>query len=334
MLVRDVTRRRGDRAPRFNGSTEGEINENNGAFKKEDCGCAVKTARSFIFAQEWVFDKMNKPTFLCIGAQKAGTSWLYQVLREHKEIWLGPFKEYQYFNSLFVKQHTAWTRWHIKVSAERAVRQYITQPNKIDFTYLSYLTQIANEQLMFTEDWYSHIFSRGGLAVKGDVTPEYCTIPQEGIDYVLRLLGAVPIIYLIRDPLDRALSQLKMNVSRKGIVQPSTESEWEPIVNDWDINNRGDYKTNVTNWLARYPNDRLLFIPYRDIASDPIKVLRQVESHVGVSENAAYSKADARIFEGEKIDLPRFVVDMMQDRVNSQYEFLKTEFGDEFLSRV
>ena len=48
--------------------------------------------------------KMNTPDFLCIGAQKGGTTWLFEVLSENREIWLGPFKEAQYFNSLFVKE--------------------------------------------------------------------------------------------------------------------------------------------------------------------------------------------------------------------------------------
>jgi hypothetical protein len=38
------------------------------------------------------------PDFLCIGAQKAGTSWLYQNLQEHPGIWLPPIKEIHYFD--------------------------------------------------------------------------------------------------------------------------------------------------------------------------------------------------------------------------------------------
>jgi hypothetical protein len=277
---------------------------------------------------------MNKPSFLCIGAQKAGTSWLFHVLRENREVWLGPFKEFQYFNSIFVRQHTAWTKWHINTSIERIIQHQASKAGPLDFPYLRYLMKIADDDIMFSEEWYSHIFSRGGNAVKGDITPEYCTIPREGIDYVLRLLGPAPIIYLIRDPLDRAISQLKMNVGRKGAAMPATESEWAPVITDWDINNRGDYKTYVTNWLARYPNERLLFIPYKDISADPIRVLRQIESHIGVSENLNYSKADARIFEGEKVELPDYVADMMRYHVQPQYEFLQAEFGSEFVSRL
>ena len=40
------------------------------------------------------------PRFLCIGAQKAGTSWLNHNLRAHPGLWLPPRKELHYFDRL------------------------------------------------------------------------------------------------------------------------------------------------------------------------------------------------------------------------------------------
>ena len=41
---------------------------------------------------------MSLPDFLCIGAQKSGTSWLDANLRFHPELWLPPAKELHYFD--------------------------------------------------------------------------------------------------------------------------------------------------------------------------------------------------------------------------------------------
>lgn len=38
------------------------------------------------------------PNFLCIGVQKAGTTWLYHILRQHPEIFLPVHKELHYFD--------------------------------------------------------------------------------------------------------------------------------------------------------------------------------------------------------------------------------------------
>jgi hypothetical protein len=39
-----------------------------------------------------------KPDFLCIGAQKAGTRWLYDQVAAHPGAWLPPIKELHFFN--------------------------------------------------------------------------------------------------------------------------------------------------------------------------------------------------------------------------------------------
>jgi hypothetical protein len=40
-----------------------------------------------------------RPDFLCVGAQKAGTSWLYQQLAEHPDFWMPPLKGIALFQS-------------------------------------------------------------------------------------------------------------------------------------------------------------------------------------------------------------------------------------------
>src|SRR2546423_15293863 len=40
------------------------------------------------------------PDFLCIGAQRAGTGWLYEQLRNHPDFWMPPMKELHYFDRL------------------------------------------------------------------------------------------------------------------------------------------------------------------------------------------------------------------------------------------
>ena len=41
---------------------------------------------------------LRLPTFICIGAQRAGTTWLYHCLKEHPEIYMPDKKELRFFN--------------------------------------------------------------------------------------------------------------------------------------------------------------------------------------------------------------------------------------------
>ena len=42
---------------------------------------------------------MGIPNFLCIGMQKGGTTWLYDVLKQHPSVTTMPAKEIVFFNN-------------------------------------------------------------------------------------------------------------------------------------------------------------------------------------------------------------------------------------------
>ena len=46
---------------------------------------------------------MMLPDFVCVGAQRAGTTWLYECLREHPDVFVPATKELQFFNAHFKK---------------------------------------------------------------------------------------------------------------------------------------------------------------------------------------------------------------------------------------
>jgi hypothetical protein len=43
------------------------------------------------------------PTFLYIGVAKAGSSWMYEILREHPEVFVPPAKDLQFFSAHYEK---------------------------------------------------------------------------------------------------------------------------------------------------------------------------------------------------------------------------------------
>ena len=53
---------------------------------------------------------MPAPDFLCIGAQKAGTSWLDVMLRQHPGVFLPPMKEVHFYDFIYLPEHRRWIR--------------------------------------------------------------------------------------------------------------------------------------------------------------------------------------------------------------------------------
>src|SRR4029453_18936667 len=57
------------------------------------------------------FELDGRPDFLCVGAQKAGTSWLYHQLVSHPDFWMPPVKELHYFDEMTHSRHPDPENW-------------------------------------------------------------------------------------------------------------------------------------------------------------------------------------------------------------------------------
>jgi sulfotransferase family protein len=152
------------------------------------------------------------PDFLCIGAQKSGTSWLYHQLTLHPDFWMPPVKELHYFDALGrVKRDTpprcqdSRDRWFLERLKELSARSYV---------------DLAG---------YSSLFKPKGALLSGDITPAYATLNEELIEWIITRFPDLKVIFLVRDPVERAWSQLSMGV-RLGMINKFDATDPEEVV--------------------------------------------------------------------------------------------------------
>lgn len=278
------------------------------------------------------------PQFLCIGAQKAGTSWLDVNLRQHPEIWMPPIKELHFFDHIFVKRFRNWTTKHIeiKVTAER--ERYLSETVSPDSDYLAYLETLGTTEL-FTERWYHHAFSPAEAQgkLRGEVTPEYSTLPERGVLHVKEFLDAPKIIYLIRHPVSRAISQIRMNLDKRygdrlpEVTSGWSEAEWCSAVHNWDVQQRGRYSDFVPIWDRHFGPDDILYLPYGRIGDEPEALLGEIEQFLGVSRHRQYPRAHQRIHARKKMPFPECLIRETERTMADQVGFLRERFGEAFL---
>lgn len=265
------------------------------------------------------------PKILCIGAQKAGTSWLYENLRCNPMIWSPPFKELHFFDFKFVEESKRWARWHVRSSVKRTLKRPQTTEDQS-----LYLRSLMEEPIL-NGNWYKKAFAPMPEGSVGfDATPEYCSVPEEGIAFLKKFLDDPFIIYLIRDPLMRALSQVRMNMHRKK-RDYADEEAWMEAAMDPVIASRGDYKTFIPMWDSAFPN--VLYLPFGAIAEDPTAVLRAVERHCGLVPGC-YEFAHERVFGTVRAAAPGKVLDYLSESVDTQATFLKERFSADFISQT
>lgn len=272
----------------------------------------------------------RKPDIVCIGAQKAGTSWLHQTLATRPDIWVPPFKELHFFDHKFIEECSRWAPWHVKKGLKAARERHISGPGPRDNAYLAYLESLAARPIL-NGTWYKRVFSRADDQQKClDVTPEYSCIPDEGVDFFKRFLPDARLIYIVRDPRERLKSQLRM-MAHGTYNGRLTDDEWTAILDMPALSTRGDYLNNIPRWDRRFSQDQLLYLPFGQIKKDPLGLLKTIEDHCDLPAQM-YKNADRKVHQTKPLRLPAFVLDQVETRVAPQNRFLQERFDQSFLT--
>lgn len=277
--------------------------------------------------------KPRKPAVIGIGAQKAGTTWLSQILGQHPQIWTPPFKEVQFFNARYIPEHLQWLPWHFRRGKLNIQKRWVAKGQDMPPELLRYLDRVTREP-MFTNHWYKQIFAPAPEGTQPmDVTPEYSTLPDEGVEFVAKFLPRAKFIYIIRHPVDRAVSQLKMNLTRKG-KKPKSLDEWLEWVDDPVLMDRGDYAAYVPRWNAHLDKDQLMYIPFGMIRLDPLGVMRRIEAFLKL-EPFDYRNLGNKVFASAPgLAVPDEARAKLRSKLEDQFAFLAQHFPPDFVDKI
>jgi len=163
--------------------------------------------------------------FVCIGAQKAGTTWLARMLSRHPDLFMTPVKEIHYFD------HIAGITRHLSDRRRRARRRKYYQRL---WTQWNRWPELRGQGLWYRgymsnpidDSWYASLFNqRQGSRFAGEATPEYALIGEEGFAHMKRLAPGMRVLYILRNPVERTWSQLLHICRREGLRPDRLEPE-------------------------------------------------------------------------------------------------------------
>lgn len=231
--------------------------------------------RYVTFSDENV-DLAKFPDFLIIGPQRTGTTWLHGNLVEHPEVFMPVEKELYYFNSL-KDPSTHPERWG-KVSSELSWYLNFFEPSQE-------LLQELNSQCesRYGEPYRPRILGEGTATYAAGLTTEV-------IDEILILNPAVKILTMVRDPIQRAWSHAKKDLSKLADrpLEDVAESEWIAFFDRWYQKRCGRPSHYMPLWQARVPSENLFVGRFVDIVQDPVSLLRRVYRFLGISDDPKY----------------------------------------------
>ena len=224
------------------------------------------------------------PDFICIGAQKAGTGWLYEQLRHHPDFWMPPVKELHYFDRLISWDTAEQARSlpfarkdaeRIKIARERAV-------DERDRDFLNRFEQLSSDRSLDL-DRYAELFQPKGELLTGDITPGYSTLDQAAIKNIVARLPTTKVIFIARDPVERAWSQISMYV-RRGLIEPFESDDVERItehLNRPEIRARSYPSEIVRRWRGNMTPDRFQVYFFDDLKRDAAELRRLIIGFLG-----------------------------------------------------
>lgn len=204
-----------------------------------------------------------------LGAPKAGTSWLHGYLAGHADVYVPPMKELHFFNSVDGNLAGRLQRLEEKrTKLEQRIAQHGSgQMELSDLEAVRTLTEDGSDEayLDYMQD------GAAGRKVMADITPAYGLLSVERLKKMQEMANS-RFIYLMRDPVARLWSNIRMNAVR--LVQKGEGSDVATVCNELmgkaldgkspALQERSNY-ASVLNKIAQLDPARVLVAFYEEL---------------------------------------------------------------------
>ncbi len=202
---------------------------------------------------------MPAPSFVVAGTQKAATTWLYECVNEHPAAHVSTIKEVHFF----------------------------CDPARCD--------KSRRAQGL---EWYLGQFeSEPQCTTRGEFSIDYMFYPEIA-GKLHELNPDMKIIFILRDPMDRAYSAYWMH--RRNHLDYPPFSNF--IGRDDDLVARGLYYDQIQNFRKFFSDDQMLILIYEDIAKDPYAFTSRVFEFLGIDQDFRPKSAVQLIAETKQLN--------------------------------
>jgi hypothetical protein len=203
------------------------------------------------------------PTFLIIGAQKSGTTSLYEYMEQHPDVFMSPNKEPHFF------------------AFEGQTLDYRLADGKPAALTRHAVTTLAEYRELFA--------GAAGETARGEASTLYLAIPHTAE----RIHACIPdarLIAILRNPVDRAWSAYlharRWNAEPEHDFRRALALEPQRIADRWGplyhYQTLGYYHDQLAPYYALFPREQIRVFRYDDFVARPHDVLRDAFAFIGV----------------------------------------------------
>lgn len=261
---------------------------------------------------------------LCVGAQKAGTTWLHSIVKNSPDIEFSRFKEIHYFD--MVDNVSNLLPNQMLGDMARAV--HVTKQDIENKVYSNHQDAVQNIRKLFDEHWYVNMFNQHARYC-ADFSPEYALLSQEGFNHIKRISNNQKIIFIMRDPVERALSAIQYSY-RHMPIEIQNESP-EVILQRSRAQlflSRSRYQDTIPLLDTLFEAKDVLYLFYEDVMEDKFTALNKVEEFLDIKlpelEDELINKV---VNKSKKFEFDDKVIEGLEENLKDTYRYINNKFA-------
>lgn len=195
-----------------------------------------------------------------------------------------------------------------------------------------------------SDEWYKSLFEPSGTCLAGEITPAYSILRREDVLDVKRLFPDLKVIFLVRDPIERAWSHVRYDYKTGKVSDLRNLEEVQSVVDSESQELRSDYLRSYRIWTDVFGEEQVHLDFYDRIQESPQKLLGDVGEFLGLSDpEGLYEsrRSEQRVNASPKSDRPEEVQDYLIRKYLGDLREMADTFGgyaerwlDQVASRV
>jgi len=204
---------------------------------------------------------MPWPDFIIIGAQRCGTTSLYDYLGQHPDIYTCPSKEPHYF-------------------CADDLAGGLRGPQGDGF-WKNRITDTAG---------YTALFKDKQHRMSGEASTLYLYF-SDSAKRIYEQIPGVKLIVILRNPVERAFSEFMHNcklgyepLDDFGAALADEERRKEQWGFVWDYTGKSRYAEQLKRYLELFPRDNIHTVVFEDFTQNPVNVTQAIYSFLGVDK--------------------------------------------------
>ncbi|MFZ2725012.1 MAG: sulfotransferase [Methylococcaceae bacterium] len=265
----------------------------------------------------------NSRYIIGIGAQKSGTTWLASYFSAHPQILMSPIKELHFFDSIYTPQLCARLEAD-KINSFVHIAHHLQLEDIVEknarysrFDKLMDGIKIGNDINNYRNYFARH--AKDELAYC-EITPAYSLLDTKGFAAIKSLADDVRLIFLMRNPVDRFWSGLRMQAQKK----PQVLEKVEKFLNKSRFALRTDYNKTLTNVYEVFPKERVFVGFYEHLFNT--QTITQLCQFCDI--DFIVPDTQKKVLEGVSIPLTPQMRQTIYYKFSHIYDWAEREFGE------